>query len=96
MVKKLSANAGDVKRLRFDPLGWEDPLEKGMAAHSHILAWIIPGTEEPGRPQSVVSQRVGHDLSDLALAHPGRTLAGSSPQRPHRAGRDPARTHSDA
>ena len=29
-------------------LGWEDPLEKGMAAHSSILAWEIPGTEEPG------------------------------------------------
>ena len=42
-------------------LGWEDPLEKGMAIHSSILAWRIPWTEEPGRLQSVGSQRVGHD-----------------------------------
>ena len=42
-------------------LGWEDPLEKGMATHSSILAWRIPGTEEPGGLQSVVLQRVKHD-----------------------------------
>ena len=34
-------------------LGWEDPLKKGIATHSSILAWKIPWTEEPGRPQSV-------------------------------------------
>ena len=42
-------------------LGWEDPLEKGTAAHSSILAWRIPWTEEPGGLQSMGSQRVGHD-----------------------------------
>ena len=42
-------------------LGWEDPLEKEMAPHSTILAWKIPWTEEPGRLQSMGSQRVGHD-----------------------------------
>ena len=42
-------------------LGWEDPLKKGMATHSSILAWRIPWTEEPGRLQSMGSQRVGHD-----------------------------------
>ena len=42
-------------------LGWEAPLEKEMATHSSILAWRIPGTEEPGRLQSMGSQRVGHD-----------------------------------
>ena len=42
-------------------LGWEDPLEKEMATHSSILAWRIPWTEEPGRLQSVGSQRVGHN-----------------------------------
>ena len=42
-------------------LGWKDPLEKGMASHSSILAWEIPWTEEPGRLQSLGSQRVGHD-----------------------------------
>ena len=42
-------------------LGQEDPLEKGMATHSSILAWRIPLTEEPGGFQSVESQRVRHD-----------------------------------
>ena len=42
-------------------LGWEDPLEKEMATRSSILAWKIPWTEEPGRLQSLGSQRIGHD-----------------------------------
>ena len=42
-------------------LGWEDPLEKEMATHSSILRWRIPWTEEPGRLQSMGSQRVGRD-----------------------------------
>ena len=42
-------------------LGPEDPLEKAMATHSSTLAWKIPWMEEPGRLQSVGSQRVGHD-----------------------------------
>ena len=42
-------------------LGWEDPLEKEMVTHSGRLAWKIPWMEEPGRLQSVGSQRVGHD-----------------------------------
>jgi len=46
-------------------LSQEDPLEKGMATHSSILAWRIPWTEEPGRLQSVESPRVGHGLSDF-------------------------------
>ena len=41
--------------------GWEDPLEKAMATHSSTLAWKIPWTEEPGRLQSMGSQRVRHD-----------------------------------
>ena len=41
--------------------GWEDPLEKGMATHSSVLAWRIPWTEEPGRLQSVGSQGVAYD-----------------------------------
>ena len=43
------------------PLGQEDPLEKDMATHSSILAWKIPWTGEPGRLQSMGSQRVRHD-----------------------------------
>ena len=42
-------------------LGWEDPLEKEMAIHSSTIAWKITWTEEPGRLQSVGSQRVGHN-----------------------------------
>ena len=45
-------------------LGWEDPLEKGMATHSSILAWRIPWTEEPGRLQSMGSQKSQTQLSD--------------------------------
>ena len=44
-------------------LGWEDPLEKGMATHSSILAWRIPWTEEPGGLQSMGLQRVRHPSS---------------------------------
>ena len=44
-------------------MGQEDPLEKKMATHSSILAWKIPCTEEPGRVQSMVLQRVGTGLS---------------------------------
>ena len=43
------------------PLGWEDLLEEEMATHSSTLAWKILWTEEPGRLQSMGSQRVGHD-----------------------------------
>ena len=42
-------------------LGWEEPLEKGMATHTSILAWRIPWTEEPDGLQSMGSQRAGED-----------------------------------
>ena len=42
-------------------LGLEDPLEKGLATHSSIIAWRIPWTEEPGRLETMGLQRVGHD-----------------------------------
>ena len=44
-------------------LGWEDPLEEGMATQSSILAWRIPWTEKPGGLQSMGSQTMGHDLA---------------------------------
>ena len=47
--------------MRVQSLGQEDPLEKGMAAHSSILAWRIPWTEEPGGLQSMGLPRVRHD-----------------------------------
>ena len=57
MVKNLPA----VQQTWVRSLCWEDPLEKGMATHSNILACRIPWTEEPGELQSMVLQRVGHD-----------------------------------
>ena len=56
-VKRLSA----IQRTWVRSLGWEDPLEKEMAAHSSILAWKIPWRAEPGRLLSMGSQRVGHN-----------------------------------
>ena len=47
--------------MKYRSLGWEDHLEQEMATHSSILAWRIPWTEEPGRLQSMGTQRVGHD-----------------------------------
>ena len=50
-----------MQETQVQSLGWEDPVEKEMAAHSSILAWKIPRIEEPGRLQSTGSQRVRHD-----------------------------------
>ena len=50
-----------IRKTRVHSLGWEEPLEKEMATHSNTLAWKIPWTEERGRLQSMVSQRVGHN-----------------------------------
>ena len=57
IVKNLPA----MRETQVQSLGWEDPLEKGMASHSRILAWRIPWTKEPDRLQSLGLQRVGHD-----------------------------------
>ena len=50
-----------MQETRVQSLGQEDPLEKGMATHSSVLAWRIPRTEKPGGLQSMGSQRVGHN-----------------------------------
>ena len=57
MVKHLPA----MRETRVRSLGQEDSLEKEIATHSSTLAWKIPWMEEPSRPQSTGSQRVGHD-----------------------------------
>ena len=44
----------EIQEMQVRSLSWEDPLEEGMATHSIILAWKIPGTEEPGRLQFIV------------------------------------------
>ena len=56
-----------MQEMQVQSLGWEDPLEKGMATCSSILAWRIPRTEEPGGLQSMESQRVGHDRATKKL-----------------------------
>ena len=62
LVAQFAKNLCAVQEILIQSLGWEDPLEKGMATHSSILAWRIPWTEEPGRLQSMGSQRVRHNL----------------------------------
>ena len=57
MVKCLST----MRETRVQSLVWEDPLEKEMAIHFSTIAWKIPWTENPGRVQSMASQRVGQD-----------------------------------
>ena len=57
MIKTLPV----MQETQVRPLGQEDPLEKGMIPHSNILAWRIPGTEEPGGLQSMGLQRVRND-----------------------------------
>ena len=59
-VVKKKKNLPTVQETQARPLGWENSLEKGMAAHSSILAWRIPWTEEPGGLQSM-----GHKESDM-------------------------------
>ena len=56
-VKNLPA----MQETQVQYLGWEDPLEEGMATHSSIPAWRIPWTEEPGGLQYMELQRARHD-----------------------------------
>ena len=63
LVAQMVKNVPAIQETRIWSLDQEDPLEKGMAMHSSILAWRIPWTEEPGRLQSVGSQS-GTWLSD--------------------------------
>ena len=70
-VKNMPA----MKETQAQSLGQEDPLEKGMATHSSILAWRIPLTEEPGELQSMGSQRVGPGLNPGLGKSPGEGMA---------------------
>ena len=63
MVKHLST----MRETWVQSLGWEDPLEKEMATHSRTIAWKTPWTEEPGRLQSMGSQRVWHNWATSLL-----------------------------
>ena len=61
LVAQMVKHLPTMWETQVQSLGWEDLLEKEMATHSSILAWKIPWTEEPGRLQSMGSQRAGHD-----------------------------------
>ena len=60
-MAQMIKNLPSMQETKVQFLGWEDPLEKGMATHSSTLAWKIPWTEEPGGLQSMGSQRVRCD-----------------------------------
>ena len=59
MVKKVDLPVQETEEIQVQSLGWEDPLEKGMATHSNIFAWKIPWPEETGRLRSM--GKVGDD-----------------------------------
>ena len=61
MVAQMVKNLPAIQETWVRSLGWKDPLKKGMATRSSILAWKIPWMDEPGRLQSMGSQRVGHN-----------------------------------
>ena len=61
LVAQVVKNPPAMQEAWVQSLGWEDPLEEGMAAYSSILAWRIPQTEEPGRLQSRGLQGVRQD-----------------------------------
>ena len=67
-VAQIVKNLPAIVETQVQSLGQEDPMEKGMATHSGILAWETPWTEKPGGLHSVGSQRVGHDWATFALA----------------------------
>ena len=64
LVAQLVKNLSAMCETWVPSLGWEDPLEKGKATHSWILDWKIPWMEEPGRLQSMGSQRIDPQLSN--------------------------------
>ena len=58
MMTQTVKNLPAAQEMLLGSLGWEDPLEKGMATHSSILAWEVPWTQEPGRLQSMGLQKI--------------------------------------
>ena len=83
MVENLPAMQ-ELQEMWVQSLDCEDPLEEGMGAHSSILAWRIPRTEESGGVQSMGSQRAGHDCTKLACTSRQslKTATTLSPQIP--------------
>ena len=87
LVAQMIKNLPAVWETRVQSLGWEDPLEEGMATHSSILAWRIPWTEKPGELQSMRLQRVGHDWAILT-GFPGSSVVKNPPCQCRRHGFD--------
>ena len=69
-MAQIVENSPAMQETQIPSLGWEDPLEKGMATHSSNLAWKIPWREEPGGLQFMGSQRVRHDCVTNTLHVP--------------------------
>ena len=61
LVAQIVKNLTEMQEIQVQSLGQKDPLEKGMATSSSILAWRVPWMDEPGGLQSIGSQRVGHN-----------------------------------
>ena len=61
LVAQKVKNVPEMQETQVQSMGWTDSLEKEMATHSSIFTWEIPWTEEPGRLQSMASQRAGHN-----------------------------------
>ena len=61
LVAETIKNLPAMQEMQVRSIGQKDPLGKGMATHSSVLAWRIPWTEEPGGLQSMALQRVGHN-----------------------------------
>ena len=70
LVVQTVKNLPAVQETWVQSLDWEDPLEKGMATHSSILAWRIPWAEESGRLQRIGSQRVRHHGASNTVTFP--------------------------
>ena len=73
LMAQLVKNQPAMRETWVWSLGWEDPLEKGTTTYSSILAWRIPWTEEPGRLQSMGSQRIGHNWETITFTSPKLT-----------------------
>ena len=74
LVAKMVNNLPTIQETQVQSLGWENTLEKWKATHFSILAWRIPWTEEPGRLQTMGSQRVGHEWVTNTHTHPKSKL----------------------
>ena len=86
LVTQMVKNLPVVRETRVRSLSQEDPIEKGMATHSSILAWRIPLTEEPGGLQSMGSQRVRHNLATNPFTSVADRPSVSHIQTPERQG----------